>query len=117
MWRNANLQMCGIYSYRVFRVRCDDPNRLPQLRFADIFSLQVASVNGGYSEVLETTCGSLIIAVGETLYELSGVEFIDRETDLVDMSSAECSGVDTAQPADCYRCVVCCICLRRQIYA
>ena len=86
------------------------PNRLPlrslSLSLA-VYSLQVASVNGGYSGVLETTCGSSIIAVGDTLYELSGVDLIERDDDVVDMSSADCTGVDIDQPADCYRCVVC----------
>lgn len=55
---------------------------------------------------METTCGSSIIAVGDTLYELSGVDLIERKNDVVDMSSADCAEVDIAQPADCYRCVV-----------
>lgn len=64
-------------------------------------------MEGGYAGVLETTCGASIIAVGDTLYELSGVDFIEREIDVIDMSPDECSGVEIDEPADCYRCVVC----------
>lgn len=64
-------------------------------------------MNGGYSGVLETSCGSSAIAVGDTLYELSGVEFTERDRTVIDMSSADCEEVTIAEPADCYRCVLC----------
>eukprot|EP00904_Undaria_pinnatifida_P009229 jgi/Undpi1/5436/HiC_scaffold_2.g00715.m1 len=69
---------------------------------ATFLRAKVAFVNGGYSGVLETSCGSSAIAVGDTLYELSGVEFTERDRTVIDMSSADCEEVTIAEPADCY---------------
>ena len=63
-------------------------------------------MDGGYSGILETSCGTEAIAAGDTLYTLNDVELKERGFDVVSMSSAECSNVVISKPADCYRCVV-----------
>ncbi|CAM9182220.1 unnamed protein product, partial [Ectocarpus sp. 12 AP-2014] len=44
----------------------------------------VAKVEGEYSEVVETSCGSSAILVGSTVYELSGVDFGGRGLGVAD---------------------------------
>ncbi|CAM9521430.1 unnamed protein product [Scytosiphon promiscuus] len=62
----------------------------------------VAKVEGGYSEVVETDCGALGIAVGSTLYELSGVDLGDRTVEVVSMSADDCTVSNTPSGSDCY---------------
>ncbi|CAB1097604.1 unnamed protein product [Ectocarpus sp. CCAP 1310/34] len=66
----------------------------------------VAKVEGEYSEVVETSCGSSAILVGSTVYELSGVDFGGRSLGVADLSADDCAGdgvIPTApSDADCY---------------
>lgn len=68
--------------------------------------VQIALVGDSYSDILQTSCDTAVVAAGDTLYTLSDVELTEREFDVVKMSSADCTTVDIARPADCYRCVV-----------
>lgn len=43
-----------------------------------------------------------LIAVEDNLYNLSGVDLIARELEVVDMSSDDCTTKDTPDSADCY---------------
>lgn len=55
-------------------------------------------------EILETSCGTHIAAVGSTLYELQNVDdLIERDMDLVNMEDDECQTLDTPDTAECYR--------------
>lgn len=67
---------------------------------------QIVSVDGDYSEILDTSCGTSAVAVGSTVYELSGVGDLDsRELEVLDMTpSSTCVTADTPDTADCYRC-------------
>ncbi|CAN0002661.1 unnamed protein product, partial [Ectocarpus sp. 8 AP-2014] len=66
----------------------------------------VAKVEGEYSEVVETSCGSSAILVGSTVYELSGVDFGGRGLGVAELSADECAGdgviPDAPSDADCY---------------
>lgn len=64
---------------------------------------QVALVEGELTEVVETSCGKSVIAVGTTIFELSGVDFGSREVGVVDMSSGDCTISSAPSSADCYR--------------
>lgn len=69
--------------------------------------IQIASVGGSYSKILETSCDTSAVGDGDVLYTLSGVDLTEREFDVVTMSSAACEIVDIdTSSADCYRCVV-----------
>lgn len=67
---------------------------------------QVASVDGSLTEVVDTSCGKSVIAAGDTIYELSGVDFGSRSLDVLSMD-ADDSCLDllsgTPSDADCYR--------------
>lgn len=64
----------------------------------------MALIDGDYSEVLETTCDTSIVAVGSTLYEISGLgDLSKREMEVVDMASHDCITEDTPSSAKCYR--------------
>lgn len=64
---------------------------------------QVAFVEGELTEVVEASCGKEVIAVGTTIYELSGVDFGSRELEVVDLSSGDCTISTAPASADCYR--------------
>lgn len=65
---------------------------------------QVAKVGGEYMGILETSCGTSVIAVGSTVYELSGVSLTSRTLEVLTMSASECSEVvDAPSTASCYR--------------
>lgn len=70
----------------------------------------MVSIDGEYSEIAETDCGTSVIAAGDTIYELSGVDLGSRELEVVAMiaDDGDCL-TDTKAPstADCYRCAVC----------
>lgn len=66
-------------------------------------SVQTALVDGGYTEVLETSCGSSVIAIGSTIYELSGIDLENRDLEVLTMSSDSCTTANTPSSADCYR--------------
>lgn len=67
------------------------------------FRPQIALVGGDYSEILETVCGTSVIAVGSTLYELDGVDLDSREFGVASLSTATCTLDDTWGPsAACY---------------
>ena len=54
--------------------------------------------------ILETSCGTSVIAVGSTVYELSGVSLTSRTLEVLTMSTSECSEVaDAPSTASCYR--------------
>lgn len=63
----------------------------------------MAKVEGEYSEVVETSCGALGIAVGSTVYELSGVDLGDRTLEVVSMSSGDCTVSNAVSGSECYR--------------
>lgn len=71
-------------------------------------SSQVASIEGELSEVVETSCDKLVIASGDTIYELSDVDLGSRELEFVDMSADDCrregASGDVPDDASCYRC-------------
>ncbi|CBN78563.2 expressed unknown protein (Partial), partial [Ectocarpus siliculosus] len=66
--------------------------------------MKIVSVDGDYSEILDTSCGTSAVAVGSTVYELSGVGDLDsRGLELLDMTpSSTCVTADTPDTADCY---------------
>ena len=65
---------------------------------------QIAKVGGEYMGILETVCGTSVIAVGSTVYELSGVSLASRTLEVLTMSTSECSEVaDVPSSASCYR--------------
>lgn len=68
---------------------------------------QVAVVdNAQYLQVLETSCEKSLIAVGSTLYELSGVDLRERKMGVVEMSPKDSCGFDEeADDAECFTCV------------
>ncbi|CAM9861982.1 unnamed protein product, partial [Ectocarpus sp. 12 AP-2014] len=65
---------------------------------------RIVSVDGDYSEILDTSCGTSAVAVGSTVYELSGVGDLDsRGLEVLDMTpSSTCVTADTPDTADCY---------------
>eukprot|EP00752_Nemacystus_decipiens_P004637 g4231.t1 len=63
---------------------------------------KVAHVEGELTEVVEASCGKEVIAVGTTIYELSGVDFGDRELEVVDLSSGDCTISTAPSGAECY---------------
>ncbi|CAM9421106.1 unnamed protein product [Ascophyllum nodosum] len=64
---------------------------------------RMAHLDGVFSEILETTCDSTIIQLGETIYELSGLDLTDRTLEVLDLSSDDCTASsDTPSSADCY---------------
>lgn len=63
---------------------------------------KVAKVAGEYSAILESSCGTYVVASGSTLYELIGVEDLQtREMEVIAMSTSACD--DTSSTSDCYR--------------
>ncbi len=61
-------------------------------------------MEGELTEVVETSCGKEVIAVDNTIFELSGVDFGDRELGVVNMSTvvySECPGGEDGD--NCYR--------------
>eukprot|EP00904_Undaria_pinnatifida_P009231 jgi/Undpi1/5438/HiC_scaffold_2.g00717.m1 len=52
--------------------------------------------------ILETSCDSSVIAVGSTVYELSGVTLSSRTLEVLTMTSSDCADVDTPSTASCY---------------
>lgn len=60
-------------------------------------------MEGELTEIVETSCGKEVIAVGTTIYELSGVDFGSRELEVVDLSSGGCTIPTAPSSADCYR--------------
>ncbi|CAM9229122.1 unnamed protein product [Pylaiella littoralis] len=67
---------------------------------------KVASIEGELSEVVETSCDKLVIASGDTIYELSDVDLGSRELEFVDMSADDCrregASGDVPDDASCY---------------
>lgn len=86
-----------------FSASCCSPLDLPAQK-------QVVSVDGEYSEIAETECGTSVFAAGSTIYQLSGVDLASRDLEAVDMTDdADCASSSGAPAtAECYRCVVPC---------
>lgn len=65
---------------------------------------QVVSVDGEHSEIAETSCGTSVMAVGSTVYELSGDGALGtRSLEAVEMSAGDdCSITGVPSTADCY---------------
>ncbi|CAM9521637.1 unnamed protein product, partial [Scytosiphon promiscuus] len=65
---------------------------------------RIVSVDGAHYGMLETTCGSSIIEVGGTIYELSGADDLEnRDLEVLSMSpSPTCAVEDVPTTADCY---------------
>lgn len=69
-----------------------------------MFVLQVALIDGDHSAILDSSCGPQVVAVGDTLYELEGLDdFGNRDTAVVGMSSSSCVIPDVPSDADCFR--------------
>lgn len=65
---------------------------------------QIAKVGGEYMGILETSCGTSVIAVGSTVYELSGVSLTSRTLEVVKMSISDCAEVaNVPSSASCFR--------------
>ncbi|CAN0229824.1 unnamed protein product [Ascophyllum nodosum] len=66
---------------------------------------RVAAVDGQYLGVLETSCDTLVISVGENLYDLSGVDLVTRNMEAVETSSINCADAnfaDASSDAECF---------------
>lgn len=69
----------------------------------DLLYKKIVSVDGDLSEILETSCGTWIFAVGSTIYELSDIGDLEsRGIDVLEMFSDTCVTADTPSTADCY---------------
>lgn len=62
-------------------------------------------MDGEHSDIAETSCGTSVMAVGSTVYELSGDgDLGTRSLEAVDMSAGdECSITGVPSTAECYR--------------
>lgn len=71
-------------------------------------NMKVVSVDGEYSEIAETSCGTSVFAVGSTIYELRDVTLAPREFgefEVISMMADDgsCSFARTDNAPDCYR--------------
>jgi len=67
------------------------------------------SLDGEYSEIAETNCGTSIFAAGDTIFALTGIDLVSREFEVVDMATddGDCANsLGASDNAECYRCVM-----------